>query len=81
MTAFGMYGGKKFQNEQREKLLGMIDVMIHGDESLVKLAGMYTRAFCEGMRPFGDQLDSHNLCLLLNAIYQSDKILGRKKSK
>ena len=79
MTAFGMYGGKKFQDKQREKLLRLLDVMIHGDEDLVNYAGMWASAFYEGTSPFKDQLDLHNRCLLSNTMCQSDKILRHKR--
>ena len=82
MNGFGMYQGKKFQDEQRKKLLTLLEVMIHGDEDmLVMYTGMYAWAFCEGMGAFRDQLDLHNRCLLSNAEFQSDKILKGLKSR
>lgn len=75
MTAFGMYGGKKFQDKRREKLLSLLDSMIHGDEmGTVTMAGMYSSIFYDGMSPFKSQLDLHNQCLLENVRYQSSKI-------
>lgn len=74
MTGFGMYKGEKFQDEQRQKLLKFMNIMIHGEEVAVMYAGMCAEALYDGMNPFRDQLDLHNRCLLLNAKYQSDKI-------
>ena len=76
MTAFGMYGGKKFQDKIRTKLLLLLDSMIRGDETkmTVSMAGMYSSNYCDGMSPFKDQLDLHNRCLLKNVRYQSNKI-------
>lgn len=75
MTEFGMYKGKKFQDNIRTKLLALLDAMICGDEGgTVTMAGMYASIFYDGMSPFKDQLDLHNRCLLANIKYQSDKI-------
>lgn len=74
MTGFGMYKGKKFQDEQRDKLLKLIDAMMRSDEVATIYAGMCADAFHKGMNPFRDQLDLHNQCLLSNVKYQSDKI-------
>lgn len=82
MTAFGMYGGEKFQNKRREKLLSLLDAMIHGDEmGTVTMAGMYCSAFYDGMIPFKDQLDLHNQRLLENIRYQSNKIFRELHSR
>jgi hypothetical protein len=82
MATFGMYGGEKFQNKRREKLLGLLDSMIHGDEmGTVTVAGMYGSAFYEGMIPFMDQLDLHNRCLLENVRYHSNKIFRELHSR
>jgi hypothetical protein len=77
MTTFGMYGGKKFQDKQREELLSLLDAMIHGDEAgTVTMAGTVL-FFYERMSQFKDRLDFHNQCLLANIRYQSDKIFMR----
>lgn len=83
MTAFGMYGGKKFQDNIRTKLLLLLDSMIRGDETTttVTIAGMYSANFYDGMSPFRDQLDLHNQCLLANVRYQSNKIFKTLHSK
>jgi 3-polyprenyl-4-hydroxybenzoate decarboxylase len=57
MTTFGMYGGKKFQDKQREELLSLLDAMIHGDEAgTVTMAGTVL-FFYERMSQFKDRLD------------------------
>jgi hypothetical protein len=83
MAIFGMYGGKKFQDKIREKLLLLLDKMIHGEEDTgtVTMTAMYSWAFCDGIDPFKDQLDLHNRCLLSNVEYQSDKIYGISNGK
>jgi hypothetical protein len=82
MTEFGMYGGKKFQDKIRTKLLALLDAMIRGDEGgTVTMAGMYASIFYDGMSPFKDQLDLHNRCLLANVKYQSDNIFRELHSR
>lgn len=75
MTECGLYKEEKFQSEQRDKLLMILDTIIRGDEEVIYIAGVYALAFYEGMSPFKDQLDLHNRCLLSNIKYQCDKII------
>ncbi len=81
MIVRGIDKEEKFQTEQREKLLMILDTIIHGDEEIIYIAGVYALAFHDGMNPFKDQLDLHNKCLLSNIKYQTDKIVNAIQEK